>query len=146
MICQRLDYNIDQITDIWKMVLPFDSLDRILTARGQHGDAARPLFNDEQIPVEEEAIDNIDNDLLLLKVHKVLSTLSSREEMVIKQRYGFVDGKERTLEEVGKILKVTRERIRQIENKAFRKIKHPSRRRVLYYNPIRAGQKRGDEV
>ena len=61
----------------------------------------------------------------------ILSTLTPREEMVIKLRYGIEDGRERTLEEVGKVLKVTRERIRQIEVKALRKLNHPSRQKTL---------------
>ena len=61
----------------------------------------------------------------------VLSTLTPREEMVLKLRFGLEDGRARTLEEVGKEFKVTRERIRQIEAKALRKLRHPSRSRKL---------------
>ena len=61
----------------------------------------------------------------------VLDTLTPREEKVLRLRYGLDDGKPRTLEEVGKEFNVTRERIRQIEAKAIRKLKHPSRRKRL---------------
>ena len=61
----------------------------------------------------------------------VLSTLTPREEMVLKLRFGLEDGRARTLEEVGKEFKVTRERIRQIEAKALRKLRHPNRSRKL---------------
>ena len=61
----------------------------------------------------------------------MLSTLTPREEMVLKLRFGLEDGRARTLEEVGKEFKVTRERIRQIEAKALRKLRHPSRSRKL---------------
>ena len=61
----------------------------------------------------------------------VLSTLTPREEEVLKLRFGLKDGKARTLEEVGREFKVTRERIRQIEAKALRKLRHPSRSRKL---------------
>ena len=61
----------------------------------------------------------------------VLSTLTPREEMVLKLLFGLEDGRARTLEEVGKEFKVTRERIRQIEAKALRKLRHPSRSRKL---------------
>ena len=61
----------------------------------------------------------------------VLSTLTPREEMVLKLRFGLEDGRARTLEEVGREFKVTRERIRQIEAKALRKLRHPSRSRKL---------------
>ena len=58
---------------------------------------------------------------------EVLSTLTPREEQVLKLRFGIEDGRTRTLEEVGKQFHVTRERIRQIEAKALRKLRHPSR-------------------
>ena len=61
----------------------------------------------------------------------ILDTLTPREEMVIRMRYGLDDGHPRTLEEVGKAFGVTRERIRQIEAKALRKLRHPSRSRKL---------------
>jgi RNA polymerase primary sigma factor len=59
----------------------------------------------------------------------MLSTLTPREERIIKMRFGLVDGSEHTLEEVGRVFDVTRERIRQIEAKALRKLRHPSRSR-----------------
>ena len=60
-----------------------------------------------------------------------MSTLTPREEKVLKLRFGLEDGKSRTLEEVGREFKVTRERIRQIEAKALRKLRHPSRSKKL---------------
>ena len=60
-----------------------------------------------------------------------LKTLTPREEMVLKLRFGLEDGRQRTLEEVGREFKVTRERIRQIEAKALRKLRHPSRSKKL---------------
>ena len=62
---------------------------------------------------------------------QVLRTLTPREEKVIKMRFGLEDGSEHTLEEVGQSFAVTRERIRQIEAKALRKLRHPSRSRKL---------------
>ena len=69
------------------------------------------------------------------KIELALSTLTEREAEVLKFRFGFMDGKEYTLEEVGQMFGVTRERIRQIENKSLRKLKHSSRKRILegYY-------------
>ena len=58
---------------------------------------------------------------------QVLRTLTAREEKIIRMRFGIEDGSERTLEEVGRSFEVTRERIRQIEAKALRKLRHPSR-------------------
>ena len=65
------------------------------------------------------------------KLESVLSTLTYREREIIKLRYGLGDGYTYTLEEVGKIFKVTRERVRQIEAKAVRKLQHPIRARML---------------
>jgi RNA polymerase primary sigma factor len=69
--------------------------------------------------------------LLKEKIRDVLDTLTERERAVLEQRFGLVDGYSRTLEEVGRQFRVTRERIRQIEAKALRKLKHPSRSRKL---------------
>ncbi|MBR4960918.1 MAG: RNA polymerase sigma factor RpoD [Clostridia bacterium] len=69
--------------------------------------------------------------MLREQLSEVLHTLTPREEMVIRLRYGLDDGRSRTLEEVGQQFQITRERIRQIESKALRKIKHPSRAKYL---------------
>ncbi|MGI6238424.1 MAG: RNA polymerase sigma factor RpoD [Christensenellales bacterium] len=83
---------------------------------------------DEDAPAPAEAAAFT---LLKEQLMSVLSTLTPREEMVLKLRFGLEDGRARTLEEVGKEFKVTRERIRQIEAKALRKLRHPSRSRKL---------------
>jgi RNA polymerase primary sigma factor len=70
-------------------------------------------------------------NLLRDKLRDVLETLNPREREVLEQRFGLVDGAGRTLEEVGKQFQVTRERIRQIEAKALRKLRHPTRIRKL---------------
>src|SRR5947199_2491966 len=69
--------------------------------------------------------------LLKEKIKDVLETLTERERQVLEQRFGLVDGYSRTLEEVGRQFRVTRERIRQIEAKALRKMRHPTRIRQL---------------
>ncbi|MFR3298391.1 MAG: sigma-70 family RNA polymerase sigma factor [Fusobacterium sp.] len=71
------------------------------------------------------------NRVLREQLDEVLDTLNNREKQVLRYRYGLDDGAPKTLEEVGKIFKVTRERIRQIEVKALRKLIHPSRRKKL---------------
>jgi RNA polymerase primary sigma factor len=75
--------------------------------------------------------DAASRQLLKEQIDDVLSTLSHREQRVIQLRFGLEDGRSRTLEEVGKEFNVTRERIRQIEAKALRKLRHPSRSRKL---------------
>ncbi|MEY8427676.1 RNA polymerase sigma factor RpoD [Lachnospiraceae bacterium 46-15] len=82
--------------------------------------------NNIPIPAEEAAY-----TLLREQLEEVMETLTEREQKVIRLRYGLGDGRPRTLEEVGKEFNVTRERIRQIEAKALRKLRHPSRSRVL---------------
>ncbi len=79
---------------------------------------AKPEVNKEMAPIEE-------------RIDEVFSSLSPREQRVLKLRFGLEDGRSRTLEEVGKEVKVTRERIRQIEAKALRKLRHPARSRLL---------------
>jgi RNA polymerase primary sigma factor len=69
--------------------------------------------------------------LLRGKLGEVLTSLNDRERKILEQRYGLLDGFPRTLEEVGKQYNVTRERIRQIEAKALRKLRHPTRRSKL---------------
>ena len=83
---------------------------------------------DDNVPVPADAAAFT---LLKEQLMNVLSTLTPREEMVLKLRFGLEDGRARTLEEVGREFKVTRERIRQIEAKALRKLRHPSRSRKL---------------
>ena len=65
------------------------------------------------------------------QLEEVIATLTDREQQVIRMRFGLEDGHPRTLEEVGREFHVTRERIRQIESKALRKLRHPSRSRKL---------------
>ena len=69
--------------------------------------------------------------MLKQTLDEILNTLSDREKRVIILRYGLIDGRQRTLEEVGQEFQVTRERIRQIETKALRKLRHPTRSRRL---------------
>lgn len=98
-----------------------------------------PVGNEEDSElgdfVEDNKIDNpyeiTNRNMLREQLTKILKTLSDREEKVLRLRYGLDDGCPRTLEEVGKIFNVTRERIRQIEVKALRKLRHPSRRKKL---------------
>ena len=82
---------------------------------------------EEFIPSDSSVEDVVEQTFLRESLENVLSTLTPREEKILRLRFGFDDGIERTLEDVGKMFNVTRERIRQIENKALRKLRHPSR-------------------
>jgi RNA polymerase primary sigma factor len=73
----------------------------------------------------------VNSILLREQLDEALSSLTEREADVLRMRFGMIDGRSRTLEEVGKEFQVTRERIRQIEAKALRKLKHPSRCKKL---------------
>ena len=88
----------------------------------------QPLAHDQRLISSAEAVINVN---LKDQTSHVLRTLTPREEKVIKMRFGLDDGSEHTLEEVGQSFAVTRERIRQIEAKALRKLRHPSRSRKL---------------
>ena len=90
---------------------------------------AQPTF----IPDEDasEPSEAASFSLLREQLEEVLETLAPREKKVLELRFGIVDGRTRTLEEVGKEFNVTRERIRQIEAKALRKLRHPSRSKKL---------------
>lgn len=87
------------------------------------------LLSDPDAQILEEVY--MTKSLLRKDIESVLHTLNPRERDVMRLRYGFVDGKPKTLEEVGVIFQVTRERIRQIENKALRKLKQPTRNKSL---------------
>jgi RNA polymerase primary sigma factor len=78
-----------------------------------------------------EPVDAASNQLLREQVRNVLGFLTDREREVLEMRFGLLDGKDHTLEEVGRRFGVTRERIRQIEAKALRKLRHPSRSKAL---------------
>jgi len=81
--------------------------------------------------VIENPVDYTTRVVLREQLDEVLDTLTDREENVLRLRFGLDDGKMRTLEDVGKVFNVTRERIRQIEAKALRKLRHPSRSKPL---------------
>ena len=86
------------------------------------------FIEDEKAPAPPEVADIED---LKFRVQDVLSQLSERERQVLVLRFGLYDGRTRTLEEVGREMEVTRERIRQIESKSLRKLRHPSYAKIL---------------
>ncbi len=92
------------------------------------GELLGNLVEDETMPHPSEVATN---QLLKEQLEAVLESLSAKERRVIELRFGFSDGHSRTLDQVGREFGVTRERIRQIENKALRKLRHPKRSRKL---------------
>lgn len=86
------------------------------------------FIQDDNVPVPSEAAAYT---MLKEQIGEVLTSLTPREQLVLRLRFGLDDGRSRTLEEVGKEFNVTRERIRQIEAKSLRKLRHPSRSKKL---------------
>ena len=125
-IAEEMDMPVDRVREILKISQEPVSLE---TPIGEEEDSHLGDFiQDESIPTPVEATNQT---LLHEQLDEVVSTLTEREQRVIKLRFGWDDGRPRTLEEVGKEFNVTRERIRQIEAKALRKLRHPNRSRKL---------------
>ena len=122
-----------------EMNMPVDKVREILKIAQEPVSLETPIGEEEDshlgdfIPDEgaSEPSEAASFTLLKEQLMDVLSTLTPREEKVLKLRFGIEDGRTRTLEEVGKEFNVTRERIRQIEAKALRKLRHPSRSKKL---------------
>ncbi len=125
-IAEHMNMPVDRVREIQKISLEPVSLE---TPIGEEEDSHLGDFiQDENVPVPAEAAAFT---LLREQLEEVLGTLKEREQKVLKLRFGLEDGRSRTLEEVGREFEVTRERIRQIEAKALRKLRHPSRSRKL---------------
>ena len=121
----------EKFQELSQLELPPLSLDGILT-----DDSEENIAKTLVAPIDEQPFEKTAYKLLQSHVLNALHTLSDREARVLSLRYGLFDGKERTLEEVGQIFDVTRERIRQIEANALRKLRQPSRAKYLidYYD------------
>lgn len=125
-IAEELDMPVERVREILKISQEPVSLE---TPIGEEEDSHLGDFiQDDNVPVPAEAAAAT---LLKEQLGEVLDTLTEREQKVLRLRFGMNDGRARTLEEVGKEFDVTRERIRQIEAKALRKLRHPSRSRKL---------------
>ena len=125
-LSEELDMPIDKVMEIQKIAQDPVSLE---TPIGEEDDSHLGDFiPDEDSPAPQ---DSAAYTLLKEQLEDVMNTLTPREAKVLKLRFGLEDGKARTLEEVGKVFEVTRERIRQIEAKALRKLRHPSRSKKL---------------
>ena len=125
-LAKKMNTSVDKIREIYKISQEPVSLE---TPIGEEDDSHLGDFikDEHNMSPEEYAT----NELLKDEIDDILLTLTEREEKVIRLRFGLEDGKARTLEEVGQMFGVTRERIRQIEAKALRKLRHPSRSRKL---------------
>jgi len=124
-LAEILDKPEDKINEILisaKDVLSLNSPISSSNGDDEESETGDFISTDETTP-EEEAQKMIMKE----RLEEVLDTLNSKEALVLKMRYGFLDGKQKTLEEVGQFFNVTRERIRQIETKALRKLRHPNR-------------------
>ena len=125
-LAKKMNTSVDKIREIYKISQEPVSLE---TPIGEEDDSHLGDFikDEHNMSPEEYAT----NEMLKDEISDILLTLTEREEKVIRLRFGLEDGKARTLEEVGQLFGVTRERIRQIEAKALRKLRHPSRSRKL---------------
>ena len=125
-IALRADMPVERVREIMKVSQEPVSLE---TPIGEEEDSHLGDFiQDDQVTVP---VDAATFTMLHEQLMEVLDTLTDREQNVLKLRFGLDDGRPRTLEEVGKVFQVTRERIRQIEAKALRKLRHPSRSKKL---------------
>ena len=125
-IAKELDMSVDKVREIMRVAQEPVSLE---TPIGEEEDSHLGDFiPDDDAPAPADAASHT---LLKEQLAEVLKTLTPREEKVLRLRFGLDDGRPRTLEEVGKEFNVTRERIRQIEAKALRKLRHPSRSKKL---------------
>lgn len=125
-IAEEVELDVDRVREIFKIAQEVTSLEAPV---GEDQES----FLGDFIPDESQLspVDQASKQLLKGHLDEVLATLSDREARVLKLRFGLEGNKQMTLEEVGKVFGVTRERIRQIEAKALRKLKHPSRRKKL---------------
>ena len=125
-IAERMGISVERVREILKISQEPVSLE---TPIGEEEDSHLGDFiQDQNVPVPAEAAAS---NLLRDQLNEVLDTLTEREQKVLRLRFGMDDGRARTLEEVGKEFQVTRERIRQIEAKALRRLRHPSKSRKL---------------
>ena len=128
----------EEISEVLDM--PVEKVKSILSISKEPVSLDKPIGHDSEDSILGDFIEDrtiisperlAERSLLKKQVDEVLKTLTTREERVIRLRFGIDDGYHRTLEEVGNIFQVTRERIRQIEDKALRKLRHPSRAAIL---------------
>jgi RNA polymerase primary sigma factor len=125
-LAKEMDLGVEKVLEIQQYAREPISLDQTV---GTEGDSAVGDFIEDSEAVV--ALDAVSFTLLQDELESVLATLTEREAGVVRLRYGFKDGKPRTLDEIGQVYGVTRERIRQIESKTMSKLRHPARSQAL---------------
>lgn len=134
MIIDRTGCTEEQMPDVLKMIIPFDSLDMFLKNNEECFEDLPCFYKTHKLlsyDFEEQLIEEPTSTLMKEQIMNVLNTLKPRDGEVLKLRYGLDGEKEKTLEEIGQMFNLTRERIRQIESKAIKKLRHPSRKKKL---------------
>ena len=122
MICQKIQCSRAQAADVLTASLPNISWEEVVDSNIDYPEQGR--FN-------EDIVGDVEGQDRSKVIREILNKLTDRERTVLIDRYGLDDDVEKTLEQVGQKLGITRERVRQIEAKAFRKLRHPSRSKKL---------------
>lgn len=137
LLSNRLSFTKEQTEDVLSAAIPFESFEELYSMFFENIDVFEKHESDDEMEMPRELItecdlgDQVAATMLKDQIDEVIGTLTDRERRVLDLRYGLTDGQERTLEEVGQEFEVTRERVRQIEAKALRKLRHPSQSRKL---------------
>lgn len=138
IIQEKFDCSNEQTEDILLQTLPFDSLESLTDGIFFEEDDVFEKHEErfrrhilEQLTCHDDIYERSERNEMTSIVGEVLKTLTDREQKVVRDRFGLDNGVEKTLEEVGRDFNITRERVRQIESKALRKLNHPSRLRKL---------------
>ena len=138
LICKRLECSNEQTQDVIWQVIPFASYEQLIeevffshrNVFEKHHDEGGIRFVCDLLKYDDME-DTVIYEDMRKTIEHILNTLKERESAVLRRRFGFINGRERTLEEIGKEFGITRERVRQIEVKALRKLRHPSRSRYM---------------
>lgn len=136
MITEKIECNRNQASDVLLSILPALSFEEIMFDEEK---SSQFYYSDESI------LDQVDEKLRVNALHEALSDLTERQRNILENRYGLNDGIEKTLEQVGQLYCITRERVRQIENKALRRIAHKyrgKRRAIFIDGPCKKNEKK----
>ena len=139
LLSNRLSFTKEQTEDVLAAATPFESFEELYSMFCENIDVFEKDESEDEMEIqmprelitENDLDDQVAATMLKDQLDEVLNPLTDRERKVLDLRYGLTDGEEKTLEEVGQEFNVTRERVRQIEAKALRKLRHPSRSRKL---------------